>query len=177
VSGKIDLIHLAVVLISLISIITDIVWGKIYNWLTIPTALVGLIYAASVHGWHGLFDSLGGVGLGLLLFGWIFYVGWMGGGDVKLLMALGALGGYRYVAEVALLSILIGGCISVGILLVRGRMLKFTLKMYDFLLSFFIKELDLFLPKLDQKLTMPFGIAIGLAAIWNMFFHPLGSFL
>lgn len=41
-------------------------------------------------GWHGLGHSFAGLGLGILIYGFLFWVGGMGAGDVKLAAAIGA---------------------------------------------------------------------------------------
>jgi prepilin peptidase CpaA len=105
----------------------------------------------------------------------MFWLGVMGGGDVKLLMALGAWGGLAFTEEVAVLGVLLGGALAVALLASRGRLLAFIGKMRRFLLTVFVKELELELPKVDRKLTMPFGIPIAAAAIWSAVAHPLLS--
>jgi prepilin peptidase CpaA len=49
-------------------------------------------WQGNIHGfgWHGLGQSFAGLGLGLLVFGFLFWLGGMGGGDLKLCAALGA---------------------------------------------------------------------------------------
>ncbi len=41
-------------------------------------------------GWHGIGQSLAGLGLGILIYGFLFWMGGMGAGDVKLCAAIGA---------------------------------------------------------------------------------------
>ena len=78
---------------------TDLRDRRIPNWLVLPFLLVGIVlspwrpdWGGSGHsfGWHGLGQSFAGMGLGLLVFGFLFWLGGMGGGDVKLCAALGA---------------------------------------------------------------------------------------
>ena len=85
---------------------TDIRSGRIPNWLVIPFLLAGIVisplrsdWQGNGHGfgWHGfgqgfagLGESLEGMGLGVLVFGFLFWLGGMGGGDLKLCAALGA---------------------------------------------------------------------------------------
>ena len=174
--GKIDLLFFAVLTISLIATLTDLLFNKIFNWLTFPALIAGVAYSCIQFGWIGLGQSFAGVALGFLLYGWMFAVGWLGAGDVKLLMALGAWGGWHYTVEVAFLGILIGGCLSLGLLILKGRLGSFLYRMRAFLLSLFVKELEFHPLRVDASLRMPFGISIGLAAIWNLLAHPLSIF-
>jgi prepilin peptidase CpaA len=78
---------------------TDLRSGRIPNWLVIPFLLAGIVvspwrpdWQGNIHGfgWHGLGQSFAGLGLGLLVFGFLFWLGGMGGGHLKLCAALGA---------------------------------------------------------------------------------------
>jgi hypothetical protein len=92
ISGRTDLLFGAVCGLSIGAAATDLLWGRIYNWLTAPALVFGLAVSAGLGGWSGLGDSLLGALAGLLLYGWMFWLRVLGGGDVKLLMALGAWG-------------------------------------------------------------------------------------
>lgn len=173
ISGGTDLFIASVCVISAIAAISDVAAGKIYNWLTLPALVSGLGAAAYFGGWSGLGDAALGAGFGLILYGWMFWLRVMGGGDVKLLMALGAWGGFAFVQEVAILGVLLGGVLALAWLGLHGRMAAFLRKMRRFLLTLFIKELELELPELDRKLTMPFGLPIAAAAVWSAVSHPL----
>jgi prepilin peptidase CpaA len=68
---------------------TDLRSRRIPNWLVLPFMVSGLV-VGGFHGWHGIEQSLAGLGLGLLLFGILAVMGGMGMGDVKLCAAIGA---------------------------------------------------------------------------------------
>ena len=172
-NGKINLLSYGIVLISIIATFTDLTRGKIYNWLTAPSMLIGLILSTSLLGWEGLLHSLLGITIGFLIYGSIYLLGAIAAGDVKLLMALGAWGGWHFTVEVALLSILLGGAMAVVVLASKGRLIRFINKIYVFILSLFIKELEIYFPPVDQSLRMPFGIAMAIAAIVTLWMHPL----
>jgi prepilin peptidase CpaA len=94
-------------LVLAVATFTDLRDGRIPNWLVLPFLLAGLVlspwrldwggnsHSFGWHGlgqfeWHGLGQSCAGLGLGLLIYGFFFWMGGMGGGDVKLCAALGA---------------------------------------------------------------------------------------
>ncbi len=155
----------------------DLSFRKIFNFFTIPAALLGFIYSIFNLGAEGGLQSILGMLSGLILFGGLFGFKVLGGGDVKLLMVFGAWGGYRYVLDVALLSILLGGFISILTLIFNRKFLNFSKKMLSFLISILIKELLVQWPKIDSSQTIPFGLPMAVAAIWVMLknpFHGMG---
>ena len=81
------IIPLALVLIATIC---DLRTREIPDWISLVLLAWGLI--ATALGWHerGWWSTAGGLTLGLTASGIVFALGGMGGGDVKLLAALGA---------------------------------------------------------------------------------------
>ena len=72
---------------------TDARSGLIPNWITLPPLLAALVLHFVTQGAGGLALSLAGALVCGLVPYLLFRQGTMGGGDVKLLAALGALGG------------------------------------------------------------------------------------
>jgi len=87
----------AVGIYTAIAAVVDVRTRRIPNALTVPAALLGLAFHALTPGSMGLLMSLAGfgVGFGLLLIPWLLGGGGMG--DVKLLAALGAWLGPKWV--------------------------------------------------------------------------------
>lgn len=166
--GKTDssIFFYSVAAISVAAAACDIARGRIYNWLTLPALLAGLACAFALLGWAGLLSGALGVATGLAVFGWMFGIGMMGGGDVKLLMALGAWGGFEFTLKTGFLSIMLGGVMAIAMLAVKGTLLDFARRLYRFLMTIFIRELEVEKPRLDKSGTMPFGIPIAVSATW-----------
>lgn len=168
-----DPLMIPVLAVCGIAVVTDLWRGKIYNWLTLSAFAYGLVYAFIQNQWQGLVTALLAAGLGFLLYGFLYMRGAMGAGDVKLLMALGAMGGIRYVADTALFAVFIGGAIALVTLIAKGTFKDFAKRMYRFFYTLFVKELSVEAPKIDRKQVMPFGVAIAAAAVWLRFDNPL----
>ena len=64
--------------------------NRIPNWLVLPFLLTGIAVSGWLYGWHGIGQSFAGLGLGILIYGFFFWIGGMGAGDVKLCAAIGA---------------------------------------------------------------------------------------
>jgi prepilin peptidase CpaA len=63
---------------------------RIPNWLVLPFLAAGPVVFGCLHGWHGVGQSFAGMALGILIYGFLFWMGGMGAGDVKLCAAIGA---------------------------------------------------------------------------------------
>ncbi len=81
---------IAVVFFTFTATVTDLSTRKLPNWLTVPAFLAALVFHTVTGGLVGLGNALGGfaIGFGILLILWL--IGGGGGGDVKLMGALGA---------------------------------------------------------------------------------------
>ncbi|MGI6345034.1 MAG: A24 family peptidase [Bacillota bacterium] len=98
-----------------IAVYLDLKENRIPNWLTVSAAGLGLVLQVTLNGLAGLGDSLGGFALGLLVLLPFFASGKFGGGDVKLLAALGALRGFHFFWRALLLGAAAGGALAVAV--------------------------------------------------------------
>lgn len=98
----------------------DLTTRRIPNWLTVPVFAAGIVFHLSTAGLTGLGLALGGfaVGFGTLLVLWL--IGGGGGGDVKLMGAMGAWLGAPYTVILIILSTIVAALGS-------GLVLVFTL--------------------------------------------------
>lgn len=110
----------AVIGISLIACVTDLRTRRIPNILTFGAALVGLVAHAALDGPAGALTAAGGWLTGLIIFLPFFALGGMGGGDVKLLAALGAWLGPYQTLYLALYSGVAGGVLAIVVAFSRG---------------------------------------------------------
>ena len=99
----------------------DVRTGRIPNALTYPGILLGLL-----GGWLGFgvpFRScLLGFAVTFLPFLAAYALGWMGGGDVKLIGAVGALRGYPFALYAMFYAVFAGGLMALLLLLWKGRL-------------------------------------------------------
>ena len=95
---------------------TDIRMHRIPNYLTVPAALLGLAYHTLAPGGWGVLASLGGlaVGFSLLFLPWL--LGGSGMGDVKLLAALGAWLGWKFLLTAFAVSMVLAAVAALAIL-------------------------------------------------------------
>ena len=109
-----------VVSISVIACFFDIRTRRIPNVLTLSAAVAGLLYHLATSGLGGLQTAAAGWLLGLLLLLPYFALGGMGGGDVKLVAALGAWLGPWETFWLAMYAGIAGGVLGLIVVLKRG---------------------------------------------------------
>jgi prepilin peptidase CpaA len=105
------------IVVLAVATFTDLRSRRIPNWLVFPYLLAGILVSpwrydwpgARQSFWHGLEQSLAGLGLGLLIYGILFWIGGMGAGDVKLCAAIGAWIGPSQLFMALVLTAMAGG--------------------------------------------------------------------
>ncbi|HYD50327.1 MAG TPA: A24 family peptidase [Terriglobales bacterium] len=102
--------------------VTDIRTRHIPNALSGSFLLVGLVLNAALFGFSGLLQSFVGAALCLALLIVPFAFGGIGGGDVKMMAAVGALIGPRLAVAALAFGFVIGGLIMVLHLIRIGRL-------------------------------------------------------
>ncbi len=149
--------------------ITDVMYGKIFNKITYPAVLLGLIVNAML-GMKSFQSSVIGMLVAFILFLIVFMIGGLGGGDVKLMAAIGAIKGYPFVMYAAFYSALVGGLMSIAIMIWKGKFLRGMRNIFRVIFSYVfsfifpgMKPLSLS-PEESEKI--PFGFAICLGTLW-----------
>lgn len=79
-----------VLVLVAVATFTDIRSRRIPNWLNLPFIVAGIVVSTVLYGWHGLGQSFAGLGLAVLVYGILAFMGGMGMGDLKLGAAIGA---------------------------------------------------------------------------------------
>ncbi|MBN2527233.1 MAG: prepilin peptidase [Deltaproteobacteria bacterium] len=101
---------------------TDIRNGIIPNWITLPSMMIGLGIGWASNGIMGLglsvLSALATAMVPLILFRYNA----MGGGDVKLFAAIGALMGFDLSLQVLMASFCVGAIFGIGIWIVKGEL-------------------------------------------------------
>ena len=115
-----NLSHAGAITIAAAACVTDLRSRRIPNVLTFGGALAGLLFHAITGGIPGFSQAIGGWMVGAMVFAIPFALGGLGGGDVKLLAALGAWLGPVTTIWLALYAGVAGGIGAVVVALANG---------------------------------------------------------
>ncbi len=153
--------------VAVVAGVTDWRSRRIPNWLTVPTAALGLILSTYFFKWPGAKSSLEGLGLAMLLLFPFVVLHAFGFGDWKLVGASGAILGVDSLFLVFFVAAIVNAVIALGMVIWQGR-LWLTLGNIGRILG----ALARFRPpdpsiSLDNPETakVPFGIAWALALL------------
>ena len=146
-----------------IAAVFDIRKRIIPNWLTGLGLVLGIVANVWSTGLVGLRESLLGlaVGFGVMLPGYL--IGGLGGGDVKLMAAIGSMVGPDALVNSWIGSVLVGGVVSLGLMVYHRRLGNALRIAWHNLRIFYMKafyRLDMPFVGLGRRFTMPYAIAI-----------------
>jgi prepilin peptidase CpaA len=149
------------------SVITDLLWRRIPNYLTFPALAIAIILRTVFQGWSGIGLALGGaLTAPLLLF--VTHGGrGIGMGDLKLAAAIGAILGPVLAAVAMLISLVVGGFLAIFYMLLPGGALNQLISTIS--IGFpFQKKKGKSAPEPvtgPAIATMPYGLAIGTGSL------------
>lgn len=106
--------------VGLAACVTDASTRRIPNVLTGTAIVFGIFGHALLPGGHGIMAALVGFAVGLAVFFPFFALGGMGGGDVKLMAALGTWLGWQPIVWTALYAAVAGGILALGVGFAHG---------------------------------------------------------
>jgi len=167
-----------------VATITDLRSRRIPNWLVFPFLLAGIVVSPWRHdwhvsgqgfGWHGLGQSFAGLGLGLLIYGFLFWMGGMGAGDVKLCAAIGAWVGPSQLFIALIVTGMAGGIMVLVWALFGGFLKELFSGAGDLMFGWkhrgMHRDPDLVLSN-PMKRKMPYAPAIAIGTLISFFSLP-----
>lgn len=146
---------------------TDMKWGKVYNWLTVPAAAAG-VALSFFFPTPGPWQSLTGLAGALVMYAILRRVGRMGAGDVKLMAAVGALKGFPFVVFASIYIIVVAGIASILILAFERRLVPALRWVAATMASLLVPNLEP-VPFEGGKTEMPFAPAILIGVLWCVY--------
>lgn len=126
------------ILLLVLSLISDIRTYKIKNIITLPFTVAGLVVNCILYGTNGLKLSVIGWLVAVLMLFMLYALRMLGAGDVKLFGAVGAIMGYAFTVDSILYSFIFGGIIGVFYLIARKNAAKRLKYLLTYLKSCFL---------------------------------------
>jgi prepilin peptidase CpaA len=170
-----DVVLVAVVLVAAIM---DLRSRRVPNALTVPAFAIALSIRAPM-GFSPVLDGLLAAGIALALALPVFALGGLGGGDVKLLTAVGAFLGVERLWGALFVAVLVGGVLAIISVLRRGKAAETLANLYILIKGLVRKgsytgwkgeEGDAPLTiRSAGVVTRPFAVAIAAGAIYAVF--------
>jgi prepilin peptidase CpaA len=163
-------LQLSLALLVVAATVYDVRQRRVPNWLSVSGVLAGLALNVVLHEFAGLWFSLQGLGLALLVYFPLFAIRAMGAGDAKLMAAVGAMVGPANWFGIFLLTSMTGGVFALCLVLATGRTRRtlanmwFLFKQLAFFRAPYLKheELDVHSPK---AVGLPHAAMISLGAL------------
>lgn len=161
--------------VALLCAVIDVRTQRIPNRITFPVMLFGLVAQTILSGFMGGAHALLALVVGFLLFFPLYAFRGMGAGDVKLLMAIGALSDFQFTIWVAVFSILGGGLYALFDTIRVGRLGPLLSELRHFVLLQVLRaEKTEGLP-FDRKRSFSFGAAIAFGVVATLLWERLGG--
>ena len=154
-------------LFALAAGVTDARWRRIPNWLTYPAVPVAILLHTLDAGWHGAKLSLLGTALGLGILLPLVLIRSLGGGDWKLIGALGALFGPTRLLYVLVYTLLINGVMALVLVTWKkrlGKTLRNVAGMAGMFFRFHLPGADMSIDN-PEATKVPFGVAAAIAVL------------
>jgi prepilin peptidase CpaA len=172
-------VQIVLLAVLLAAAVYDVRFRRIPNWLTVTGAALGVLLNGFLHDgppgeWFslaGVWFSLRGLVVALGAYFLLYVIRAMGGGDVKLMAAVGAIVGWQDWVGIFVITAILGGVMGLILIVSRGRVKK-TLWNVAFILGelksgrpAYIKreELDVRSPK---SVGLPHGAVIAVGAVF-----------
>ena len=147
--------------------ILDWRYRRIPNWLSMSALVAGVAVNSAVSGLAGLKTSLLGALLGLAVLLPFYLLRAMGGGDWKLVGALGAILGSARLVDVLFAAILVAGVMAAGLIVTKGRVRESLRNIGNMLASLLRLQMPGPEVSLDNPnaAKVPFGVSVAIAVL------------
>lgn len=170
-----QIIWLLAAAVALTAGILDARFRRIPNWLTYPAVPIAILLHSIAEGWHGAKLSLLGTALGLGLLLPFVLIRSLGGGDWKLVGALGAFLGYdvstpfleQRLIVVLIWTLLINGLMALVLVIWKrrlGKTLRNVAGMAGTFFRFHLPGADMTIDN-PEAVKVPFGVAAAIAVL------------
>ena len=162
------ILEVSLILLCMVTAVTDIRSRRIPNWAVVAGLTVGLLANCYLFGWAGMRSASLGFLCAIALYLPLYLLQGRGAGDLKLMAAIGAISGFPNWIFIFIITSILGGVIVIGYLLFKGGLWR-ALKNSVFIVKelLLLRSPSLSRPELSianaRSLTIPHAVvaAIG----------------
>jgi prepilin peptidase CpaA len=151
--------------------VTDVHSRRIPNSLTYKAIFAGFAVRAMVEGWHGLREGFFGLAIAGGIFLLLFFLGAMGGGDLKLMAAVGAWAGPSQAVTVLISAAFAGGILAICYMVFRRRVfqtLRNSMELVSHHATSGLQPHPLLNIRETSGLRVPYGLAIAVGTLYSV---------
>jgi len=155
--------------IATVGAIKDFRGRRIPNWLTYSGLVAALLVRTVMGGWVELRGGLAGMLLAGGIFFLLFMLGGMGGGDVKLMAAVGAWVGFAQGVNLLIVSAIAGGLLAAGYMLIHKQVFETlwnTVELARHHLTSGFEPHPLLNVRQTGTLRLPYGLAVAIGTFY-----------
>jgi Flp pilus assembly protein protease CpaA len=160
-----DSVFIILLLYTLISGLTDLLFNKIYNLISVLVFISVLVL--KFYSGADLLNAFIAAVAGFAVFLPLYLFRIMSGGDIKMIFVLGFFTGYPEVFDMVLLSIVLSAVMALIILLFDGRIVILINRFRALFLTMFVRNVRTEFPTVRSSLKTPVAFALGVSAILN----------
>jgi prepilin peptidase CpaA len=161
------LIYVILTAFVVVCCVVDVRTRRIPNVISGPAVVVGILLNTLFFGLPGLAGSLAGVAVIVAILLAPFALGGLGGGDVKMMAAVGAFLGPRLAVYGLLVGMILGGVVMIVHLARIGRLAEKVTKLRAMVFSAAVlRSVDPLRMAVDDPvaISLPYSIPLGLGA-------------
>ena len=157
--------------VIILALYYDVQTLKIKNKITVSYLVLGLILNTLLSGSQGLVFGLMGMIIGLLSLFWLYLLGGVGAGDVKLFAAIGAIMGKSYIIDLAIYSSICAGIVGICAMIYYRKLQKSFKNIFSILLSIILFKSPKTVANYakETSLKIPYMIAVLPGAVLEVF--------
>jgi len=155
--------------IAVAGAVNDVRGARIPNWLTYSGLGSALVVRCVAVGWVGLTGGFAGLLFAGGIFYFLFLLGGMGGGDVKLMAAVGAWAGIHHVMPILAGSAVAGGVLAVWYVLAYGQLrqtLLNTVALAQHHLTSGLRPHPVLNIRESSTIRIPYGLAVAVGTLY-----------
>src|ERR1700739_757354 len=157
------------VLVALLGAVTDVRSARLPNRLTYSALIAALVLRIGLLGWAGVKSGAVGIGIAGGLFCILYVLGAMGGGDMKMMAAVGAWVGGTHVLTVLVAIALAGGVLALVAMVFNKNLIQTVRNTVRMSLYRFTSGLQPH-PEMNVQAPgsrrVPFGVAIAMGTLF-----------